>query len=56
MDDFVPTRASFLATLGAGLVLASLDGFGDACFFADFDMVVFPVLGPKIGAPTTQSP
>ena len=56
MDDFVPGRAAFVATRGAGLVLAFLDSFGDAFFFIDFDMVVFPVLEPTIGAPTTQSP
>lgn len=56
MNDFVPDRAAFVATLGEGLDLAFLDGFGDACFFADFDMMMFPVPEPKFGAPTTQSP
>ncbi len=56
MDDFVPARASFLATLEAGLALTFLDSFGGACFFTDFDMVMFRVLESKIGSPTTQCP
>lgn len=54
--DLVPGLAALVATRGVDLVLVFLGCFGDTCFFADFDMVVFPVLEPKIGAPTTQSP
>lgn len=55
MDDFVPARASLLATLEAGLVLTFLDGFGDACFFTNFDMVMFPVVEPKIDLPSPKA-
>lgn len=54
--DLGPGLPIFVATRGVDWILVFLDCFGVTCFFADVDMMVFPVLEPKIGAPTTQSP